>query len=113
MERASHCWLRFLRRFLAVLAVGWVLAAVVASAAPPLSSQDEASARKLYLGKCAKCHKLYNPAQYNDARWNVWMSKMSKKAKLSAEEERLLTAYIANTLRPAEPAQQVGAPSSK
>ena len=105
MERTSHCWLRFLRLFLAVQAVGCVVAAVVASAAPPLPSQDEASARKLYLGKCAKCHKLYNPAQYNDARWNVWMSKMSKKAKLSTEQERLLTAYIAKTLRSAEPAR--------
>jgi hypothetical protein len=88
-----------LKRILALQAVGCVLVAFGASATPPLSIKDEEAARKLYLGKCAKCHKLYNPAKYSDAVWDRWMGKMSKKAKLTSPQEQLLSDYLVRTYR--------------
>src|SRR5438094_8148025 len=61
---------------------------------------DETSAgRKLYVAKCAKCHKFYDPAKYSDAEWHKWMTKMSKKSKLTPEQSELLSRYIDNTFR--------------
>jgi mono/diheme cytochrome c family protein len=62
----------------------------------PLSS---AATRKLYIGKCAKCHKLYDPAQYSALQWEMWMGKMTKKARLTDTQQQQLNSYIENTLR--------------
>ena len=56
--------------------------------------------RKIYLTRCAKCHKFYNPAAYTDKEWAKWMQKMQKKAKLSDAQEALLSSYINENLRP-------------
>jgi len=70
------------------------------AAASPKETQDEkGTARKLYVIKCAKCHKFYDPAKYSDEEWKVWMRKMSKKSKLTAEQERSLSEYIERTYR--------------
>ena len=58
-----------------------------------------AGARQLYIAKCARCHKLYDPAPYSDAEWRMWMTKMSKKAKLDPNQEQELTQYIENVIR--------------
>ena len=42
--------------------------------------------------------KLYDPARYDDVKWNQWLDKMRGKAKLDDEQYRLLTAYL-QTLR--------------
>ena len=55
--------------------------------------------RKLYVAKCAKCHKFYDPAKYSENEWQLWMAKMSKKAKLNPEQEAILAQYIDTTLR--------------
>jgi hypothetical protein len=72
-----------------------------AAPAPPsagstllLSEQEIVSARKLYVAKCAKCHKFHNPANYTDAEWRAWMRKMSRKSKLKSEQEELLSRYL-------------------
>ena len=54
---------------------------------------------KLYVAKCAKCHKFYNPANYSDQDWKIWMSKMSRKAKLKPEQEAAVSQYIEQVLR--------------
>ncbi|MEY4386035.1 MAG: hypothetical protein RLY20_1318 [Verrucomicrobiota bacterium] len=59
-----------------------------------LSPVQIKDARKLYLGKCAKCHKLYDPEKYSDEKWNEWMAKMTKKSKLKPEDAALLVQYI-------------------
>ncbi len=69
------------------------------ASAAPLPLKDEAEARKVYLTKCSKCHKLYDPSKYSDAKWEAWMGKMSKKAKLTPEQETLLSAYILQKFR--------------
>jgi hypothetical protein len=70
----------------------------VAAVSPELGPEQE-RARKLYVGKCAKCHKLYDPAKYSDAEWQSWMLKMGRKAKLTQEQQRELSQYIEEVLR--------------
>jgi mono/diheme cytochrome c family protein len=73
--------------------------AVPAMAKDPLSN-DSAAGQKLYVAKCAKCHKFYDPAKYSEADWEMWMTKMSKKAKLKPAQEAELSRYISQNLRP-------------
>lgn len=61
--------------------------------------KDEGPGRTLYLNKCSKCHKLYDPARYSDTQWQGWMEKMSRKAKLTPKQEKLLEDYIEQQLR--------------
>jgi hypothetical protein len=59
-----------------------------------LPSEQVNEARKLYLLKCSKCHRFYNPAAYEEAEWRDWMRKMSNKARLTPDEESLLDTYL-------------------
>ena len=56
-------------------------------------AEELSKAKDLYLTKCAKCHKLYDPSGYGDAEWSKWMEKMRKKAHLNSEEYNLIVAY--------------------
>ena len=78
--------------------IGAVGCAVPAIAKDSLS-QESAAGQKIYVAKCAKCHKFYDPAKYSEADWHMWMAKMSKKAKLNAEQEELLSRYIEENFR--------------
>jgi cytochrome c553 len=60
-----------------------------------LSDNEIAQARDLYVAKCAKCHGFHHPAEYTETNWNYWMTKMSRKSKLQADEEQLLSRYLA------------------
>lgn len=82
---------------IATLVLGVVLAASAASAAEMSSTEDPG--RKIYLTKCARCHKLYDPARYDDAAWGTWMEKMRKKAHLDDEQFKTLSTYL-QSLRP-------------
>ena len=59
-----------------------------------LSPKETGDAQKLYNTKCAKCHKFYDPAAYNDKEWADWMTKMSRKSKLKREQEEVLARYL-------------------
>lgn len=67
-------------------------------------SIDQTAGKRLYVGRCAKCHKLYDPAKYSDAQWQRWMDKMSRKAKLQPAERQVVSSYIEAALRRPEPA---------
>jgi hypothetical protein len=73
----------------AVLAV-----AASCATAEQLTLKEAAAARKVYVAKCAKCHKFYEPKSYTDADWDRWMDKMSVKSKLKPEQEELLKRYL-------------------
>jgi len=64
-----------------------------------ISESDAANGRALYLNKCARCHKFHDPAGYNDADWQKWFGKMSRKARLNVPEHELLAKYL-GTFRP-------------
>ncbi|MEI6084378.1 MAG: c-type cytochrome [Verrucomicrobiota bacterium] len=59
---------------------------------------DLEAGKKIYTGKCARCHKLRDPNKYDEAAWDKWMGKMNKKAKLTDEQSQQLAEYI-QTLR--------------
>ena len=61
-----------------------------ASAGP----QDPGEAKRLYLVKCAKCHRLYDPLLYDEEKWGYWMKKMKRKSKLSDEQFRQISGYL-------------------
>jgi cytochrome c len=77
-----------------------------------LPAGETETGRKIYYAKCAKCHKFYDPKQYSDEEWNMWMGKMKKKAKLSDEQERMLLTYIDTTLRGDGKTQKSSTPPS-
>lgn len=60
------------------------------------ATEDLAQGQRLYLKKCAKCHRLYDPMKYNDERWDYWMGKMKKKSKLNDKDYALVVAYLNN-----------------
>ena len=74
--------------------LGVALAVAQAAAAEPLGPAEEAAARKLYLRKCARCHRLYEPAAYDGRTWQEWMVKMRRKARLNPEQYTLLSRYL-------------------
>ena len=59
----------------------------------PWTASELKQARKLYLLKCAKCHKLYEPSSYSDAEWKGWMKKMIVKSKLRPPQAELVNRY--------------------
>jgi nitrate/TMAO reductase-like tetraheme cytochrome c subunit len=65
-----------------------------AAQAARLSAQEVSDANALYVVKCAKCHKFYDPADYSQKDWDVWMRKMSRKSKLKPAQDELLTRYL-------------------
>jgi hypothetical protein len=69
-----------------------VIAARVQSAG--WSAQDTHRASALYALKCGRCHKFYDPAFYTSEDWDLWMHKMSKKAKLEPSQEKQLSDYL-------------------
>lgn len=79
----------------ALLVVVLVLLGSSPSSGGELSPVELKAARKIYVGKCAKCHKLHDPAKYTDEKWDEWMGKMTKKSKLRPEQAELLARYIA------------------
>lgn len=76
-------------RVLSAFFVFWLLSAATAQAG---SSPSEAE--NLYKLKCAKCHRLYEPSDYDDQAWTKWMKKMRKKAHLSDEQFKLISGYL-------------------
>jgi len=65
-----------------------------------LSPADAEAGRKLYINKCARCHRFYEPAKYAAGEWETWMLKMSRKAKLKPAQEELLARYLGLFRRP-------------
>ena len=59
-----------------------------------LSVEEIEAARKIYVARCARCHKFYDPGDYTADEWRTWMTKMSKKARLRADQEQLLSRYL-------------------
>ena len=103
-----------MRLFLISALFGVVLAGCAGPAKATDVPLDDASAgRKIYVAKCAKCHKFYDPAAYSDEEWRTWMHKMSKKAKLSAEQELSLSSYIEATYRGGSKTNAPGAESQQ
>jgi hypothetical protein len=75
-----------------VLVFGWLAEGFAGT--PELATKEELMAKKLYVAKCAKCHKFYEPRNYNEVEWRKWMDAMSRKSKLKPEQDKLLNTYL-------------------
>ena len=75
-----------------------------------MSPETAAVGRKIYVNKCARCHKFYDPAGYNAAEWDSWMTKMSRKAKLKPDQTATLVEYLAAYRTPATATNTPGTP---
>lgn len=62
--------------------------------ADELTPKEATAGRKVYVAKCAKCHKFYEPKAYTDADWRRWMDAMNRKAKLKPDDDKLLRRYL-------------------
>lgn len=85
-----------MQRCLAILSLLTVLVVPRSWAAGTvdLTATELKAGRRLYVAKCARCHKFYDPAKYSETDWGTWMEKMSKKAKLKTEQKELLSRYF-------------------
>lgn len=54
----------------------------------------ENSSQKLYSQKCSGCHRLYNKNEYTVKQWEKILPEMSKKSKLSKEEENQILMFL-------------------
>lgn len=60
----------------------------------PSSSQPLPPGQRLYLEKCASCHRFYHPARYTEEQWRSWMDRMAAKAKLTPEQKATVEEYL-------------------
>jgi hypothetical protein len=82
-----------MHRVLHIIGIATALASSEAGVAEPSVAELIAGA-KLNRAKCAKCHKLHDPAVYDAEAWNDWMAKMKQKARLTDGEYASLKAYL-------------------
>ena len=76
----------------------WLLIALAADRAAAgvdeLTPKETTAARKIYVAKCAKCHRFYEPTNYAEGDWRLWMGKMDRKSKLKPDQASLLNRYL-------------------
>jgi cytochrome c2 len=56
--------------------------------------EDLQRGKRLMEQRCIKCHELKTVSHYSPERWEKILPKMSRKAKLSAQESSTLGSYI-------------------
>ncbi|MAF09780.1 hypothetical protein CMK11_04950 [Candidatus Poribacteria bacterium] len=90
-----------------LIAAAAALAGMVACAVglPPVTALDAQTAgvplvalqrgRDVYVAKCGGCHKLYPPADYDDAAWDAQVHGMRKKARLTDGDIAAILTYLA------------------
>jgi cytochrome c5 len=59
---------------------------------PALPPQERG--RILYESSCNRCHALHMPSSYRAEEWAFYVRKYGRKARLSAAERDLVTAYL-------------------
>ena len=65
-----------------------------AATAAGFSEEEARQAASLCDVKCVRCHKFYSPSDYAEPEWNTWMTKMSRKAHLKPDQQKLLARYL-------------------
>jgi mono/diheme cytochrome c family protein len=66
----------------------------IAARWPDVAVADLERGRTLYAGRCASCHRLYEPATYGAERWEKQLGEMRVRAGLDAAEERSILQYL-------------------
>ena len=65
-----------------------------AESADELTVKEISTARKIYVAKCAKCHRFYDPKDYSQPDWRKWMDAMERKSKLKTQDADALRRYL-------------------
>jgi len=81
--------------------------------AEDLTRKQRTAAKKIYDSKCAKCHRFYEPREYAQEEWQLWMTKMSRKAKLNPSQDKLLNRYLDAYRAQKAPLTITGSPSRR
>ena len=69
-------------------------------AARAASSVEQLNAgRALYVAKCTGCHSAHPPAQFAATEWPAHVADMSADAKLTHEDEAVITRYLVTFAR--------------
>ena len=78
------------------IVITWFVVALASATvrAEDLTRKEVQTAKRLYDSKCARCHRVYDPRDYAEDEWRLWMTKMSKKARLKPTQEKLLNRYL-------------------
>jgi len=64
--------------------------------ASTVSLEDLKKGREIYVKKCASCHQLHLPAQFDEKVWSINLDEMQSKANITDEEKQLIYQYIVN-----------------
>jgi len=75
--------------------------------AQDLTTKELQTAKHIYDSKCVRCHRPYEPRDYPEEEWRLWMTKMSKKARLKPNQEKLLNRYL-DAYRAEKPSAKTG-----
>ncbi len=67
---------------------------------PGTALEDLQRGRSLYVRRCSGCHTLYLPSAYPAEAWPALVDSMSRKARLSREQQLDITRFVV-TLSPA------------
>ena len=59
-----------------------------------LSPGEKVEAKAIYETKCASCHRLYDPNNYAEDEWSLWVGRMMRKARLDPYRTKLLGRYL-------------------
>ncbi|MBN9482585.1 MAG: hypothetical protein BGO70_18570 [Bacteroidetes bacterium 43-93] len=60
---------------------------------------DLADGKAIWQGHCNKCHKLFEPTDFNVNKWNKVLPTMTKKAHLTDDEAGKVTAYLVSNAK--------------
>jgi hypothetical protein len=83
--------------------IGWVM--VIPFGSKPLEEQMDivrsmeteeniTDGGQIYQANCGKCHELFQPDSRNIGSWMKVMKRMSKEAKLSEQQYKLVSVYL-------------------
>ena len=105
MKNLKHVWFFHMRSKLTIAISVFCITLVSCATALYLPTNNDAiknnvplenliQGRKLFINKCASCHNLYLPSQFTKQQWNPILMKMQKKAKLTDNQIKMISAYI-------------------
>ena len=61
---------------------------------PALTLNSLNEGKLAYESNCGKCHGLFSPLKFNEAKWRKELPPMAKKAKVDANTQNLILQYV-------------------
>src|SRR5438309_9799456 len=64
------------------------------NAGKPVSLEELNQGHDIYTSNCGRCHKLFDPTQFSDNKWESVLPDMGKKSKITDEQLAKVKNYI-------------------